>query len=136
MGVLVVVAEADEIKLIPRAYRDCPVLVAGVGARAFDTLTSLSPNVDVIVNVGYCGSPTLPIGTVVYSAECETVDDFVEGAMPKYYHGGNKVIDMESQWIERWTDDNNVGIKVIKVVSDNLCFKQYKEQLREEENGK
>jgi nucleoside phosphorylase len=129
MSVLVVVAEAEEIEIIPRAYKECPVLVVGVGAKALDTLINLNPKVDLLVNVGYCGSSTLPVGTVVYSAECETVDDFLEGKMLKYYSGDSKVIDMEGKWIERWCKDNGVALKFIKVVSDNLCFKQYKEQL-------
>ena len=120
MSVLVVVAEAEEIKIIPRAYKECPVLVVGVGAKALDTLINLNPKVNLLVNVGYCGSSTLPVG--------ETVDDFLEGKMLKYYSGDSKVIDMEGKWIERWCKDNGVALKFIKVVSDNLCFKQYKEQ--------
>lgn len=134
MSILVVVAEPEEISLIPRAYKGLPVLVAGVGAKALDTLINLNPKVDILVNVGYCGSSTLPVGTVVYSAECETVDDFLEGKMLKYYSGDSKVIDMEGKWIERWCTNHNVGLKFIKIVSDNLCFKQYKKQSRKEAN--
>lgn len=134
MSILVVVAEPEEIKLIPRAYKDLPVLVAGVGAKSLDTLSNLSPDVEAIINVGYCGSHRHPIGTVIYKAECETVDDFVEGALPDYYSYKNDVFDMECRWISRWCEENNVALRVIKVVSDNLNFKQYKEEIRKEAN--
>ena len=127
MSVLVVVAEAEEIRLIPRAYKQLPVLVAGVGARAFDTLLNLSPKVDAIINVGYCGSKDLPIGTVVHEPECVSTDDFFgddEDLSKPEYKG--VVFDMEADWIKKWCDKNNVGLRMIKVVSDNLSYEQYK----------
>ena len=131
MSVLVVVAEAEEIKLIPRAYKDLPVLVAGVGAKMLDTLLNIDPSVDVVVNVGYCGSKELPIGTIVYEPECETVDDFAEGENYPITEG--KVLDMENRWLERWCNKHDVGLKVIKVVSDNLSYVQYKKTLKKGE---
>lgn len=61
MSLLVVVAEPQEIELIPQAFKGLPILVTGVGARALDALQNLDPKVTMIINVGYCGSKDLPV---------------------------------------------------------------------------
>ena len=132
MSVLVVVAEPEEIKLIPRAFQGLPILVTGVGAKALDALQNLDPTVTMMVNVGYCGSKDLPVGTVVENAHCLSVNNFLEGFFGqeiKEEDLTNKVVDMEHKWLQRWCDAHDVTLVTIKVVSDNLSYGQYKETM-------
>ena len=137
MSILVVVAEPEEISLIPRAYQGLPILITGVGAKALDALQNLDPSVNTLVNVGYCGAKDFPIGTVVENAHCLSVNNFLEGLFDqeiKEEDLNDKVVDMEYKWIQRWCDARDVTLIAIKVVSDNLSYQQYKEKSLEKKN--
>lgn len=132
MSTIVLVAEKEELKLIPLAYQGLPVIITGVGARAYDVLKSLNPQVDLIVNIGYCGALKQKIGTVIYDADAVAVDEFAQSVddLPKGFDTKKQVVDMESKWIKKWCEQNNCELLMIKVVSDNLSYEQYKDELK------
>lgn len=137
--------EADNI-LIPNAC----IYITGIGCiNVIKTLSRLIKrgeitNKDEIINVGYAGSSSLPIGSVVTIHkcsrlnashtvkeptfklkkaegldffECKTADDFVE----KY--NGKKVIDMELAYICSFFSK----VTSIKIISDNENYCEYEE---------
>lgn len=131
MSMLVVVAEPEEIELIPLAYKNIPVLVAGVGAQTYETLERINPQVDIIINVGYCGSYTREVGSLVYDADAVGMDMFVTKMeqLPDDFSPNEQVVDMESKWLRKWCNENNAELLMIKTVSDNLSYEQYKKGL-------
>lgn len=128
MSMLVVVAEPEEIKLIPLAYKNIPVLVAGVGAQTYETLRRIKPQADIIINVGYCGAYEREVGSVVYDADAVGMDMFVTKMeqLPDDFSPHEQVVDMESKWLRKWCAENTAELLMIKTVSDNLSYKQYK----------
>ena len=135
MSTIVLVAEKEEIKLIPLAYQGLPIIVTGVGARAYDVLKTLNPQVDLIVNIGYCGALEKKIGTVLYDADAVSVDEFAQSVddLPKGFNARKQVVDMESKWIKKWCEQNNCELLMIKVVSDNLSYEQYKDEFEKKD---
>lgn len=131
MSMLVVVAEPEEIKLIPLAYKNIPVLVTGVGAQTYEALERVNPQVDIIINVGYCGSYTREVGSVVYDADAVGMDMFVTKIeqLPDDFSPNEQVVDMESKWLRKWCTENHAELLMIKTVSDNLSYEQYKKVL-------
>ena len=156
---LIVIAEKEELKLVEElGYKDYTVLITGVGAiNVIDALKDL-PRDTEILNIGYCGSNTFEIGTRLQIcavgtnheiakfnekikplqinvfeeyedvAFCYTSTDFVTSTN-KYEPC---VFDMELAFIRAMF--NNV--KSIKVVSDNLNKKQYKEKVKNDRKSK
>lgn len=147
---LVVIAEKEELKLVEElGYSNNPVVITGVGGmNVVNALKSLPKDTE-IVNIGYCGSNEYKVGTVVrvvgvstnhgvakfyepskllnedYTkkydkmAFCYTSTDFVE----KTTKGIPCVFDMELAFICALFDN----VQAIKVVSDKLSIKQYRE---------
>lgn len=148
---LVVIAEKEELKLVEElGYDDCPVLITGVGGVNVIQALKHLPKDTKIMNIGYCGSNTLAIGTKVYVSDVKSyhkVADFYEPTIPlKLWRPlGSEccscytstdfvtktnikepcVFDMELAFICSMFDD----VRAIKVVSDKLNYKQYKEKV-------
>ena len=152
---LVVIAQKEELKLVEElGYGDYPILITGVGGvnviRALDHL----PRDTEILNIGYCGSNSVEIGTKVFVDEIHTLHEnaqFYEE--PKvnvncnFYKGKydcyacytstdfvtkttikvSCVFDMELAFIGSMF--NNIA--AIKVVSDNLNKKEYDKKVGE-----
>ena len=145
---LVVIAEKEELKLVKElGYSGHPVIITGVGGINVIRALKDLPKDTRIVNIGYCGSNKMDIGTKVSVASvytlhekakfkefseccftrldmdiilpCYTSTDFVSKTKIK----DPCVFDMELAFI--CSMFNNVS--AIKVVSDNLNKKQYKE---------
>lgn len=146
---LVVIAEKEELKLVEElGYSNYPVLITGVGA--INVIQSLKniPISEEIVNIGYCGSNNIAIGTKCKIGQCflyhpnVNYGEIFEGAFKQSEFNGNYtcytstdfvthtdikepcVFDMELAFILALGYRN---IQAIKVVSDNLNKKEYKE---------
>lgn len=151
---LIVIAEKEELKLVEElGLQDEPILITGVGGiNVINALKNIPKN-EHIINVGYAGSNNLNIGTRVavsvvktlhekanfteqskccyiqtknfdvdVDAPCYTSTDFVTKTKIKE----DCVFDMELAFICSLFDN----VWAIKVVSDNLNKKQYKENLK------
>lgn len=147
---LVVIAEKEELKLVEElGYEDQPILITGVGGMNVIEALKDIPKDTEIINIGYCGSKYYNIGerveiyevgtyhekakfkeelfkldydllvNVENLATCYTSTDFVTSTKIK----GSCVFDMELFFIRLMFPKT----RAIKVVSDNLNKKQYKE---------
>jgi len=123
-------------------------IVTGVGGINIIRRVRNLPREAYILNVGYVGSPNLPIGTEVHIGiahayhpgitfleedtiistddftHCYTAGDFVEGSaqLPP-----DCVVDMELAYIAAFGFDK---LAAVKYVSDNLDYNQYQESLK------
>lgn len=126
-------------------------LITGIGgANVIRALADL-PRESDILNVGYCGSPSLPAGTEIHIGSvrtfhpgvdfpeetfyldappkkahlCLTAGDFVTGAagIPE-----GAVVDMELAYVAAL---GFVGLSAVKYVSDNLSLQQYQDTIEE-----
>lgn len=151
-NMLVVIAEKEELKLVEElGLQDEPIIITGVGG--INVLNALKnvPKDEHIINVGYAGSNNIEIGKRVavsivktfhekadfkeqskccyvqtknfdVVAPCYTSTDFVTKTKIKE----DCVFDMELAFICSLFDK----VWAIKVVSDNLNKKQYKENVK------
>ena len=143
---IAVIATEAERRLIPVEERNRDVIVTGVGGtNAILALRDIPREADIL-NVGYAGSLHLPIGTRVMvgrvrlyhpnaafaertfelgsgSALCLTAGDFVEGGNIEK----DAVVDMELAYIAAL---GFAHLNAIKVVSDNLRYKQYEDTIK------
>ena len=147
---LVVIAEKEELKLVEElGYSEFPVLITGVGGlNVVNALKHLSKDTEIL-NIGYCGSNNLEIGSKVMIRFVRThhnVADFKEVPLSCITDGGIKrvdcytstdfvinttikedcVFDMELAFICSMFDN----VRSIKVVSDNLNKKDYEKTVK------
>ena len=150
---LIVIAEKEELKLVEElGYSNYPVLITGVGGmNVIEALKDISRDTEIL-NIGYCGSNHYEVGTRLQiiavgtnhekaqfterikplnvklnekyddTAPCYTSTDFVTKTKIKE----DCVFDMELAYIRALFDN----VWAIKVVSDNLNKKQYKEKIK------
>lgn len=134
---LIIVAEPEEVKLIPLAYKGLPVLIGGVGVMAEISLGLLDPNeIDEIINIGYCGAThgakttkgkTFDIDDIE-SPNIHTFDYFVESEDDLPFESDDGLlVDMEYERIFAWGLKNHVKVKAFKTISDFLNYNEYKE---------
>lgn len=141
---MIVIATIDELPLVPKENNDT-VLITGVGAiNVINALKDIDRNTP-IYNYGYCGSNSLPIGSVVTIGQSQLYHPSVEYNEPVYKLQGTAtcytstdfvtytqittpcVFDMELAFIMALGFTN---VKSIKVVSDNLSLAQYEHTLK------
>ncbi len=146
---LVVIAEKEELKLVEElGYGDYPLIITGVGGLNVIRALKDLPKDKEILNIGYCGSKYFEkgkrlsinrVGTYHEKAKfneellecdieipfdeddeaiCYTSTDFVTKTKKK----DNCVFDMELLFIRLMFPN----VKAIKVVSDSLNYKEYK----------
>lgn len=150
---LIVIAEKEELKLVEElGYNNYPVLITGVGALNVIDALKVLPKDTEILNIGYAGSNYWESGTIIEvlkvatnhetaqfcepfkflqckneyddTAYCYTSTDFVE----KTDKTEHCVFDMELAFIRAIMPNT----RAIKVVSDNLSHKQYKNKTKGE----
>lgn len=146
---IVVAAKHEELDIMPSLVDEADkVIVTGVGALNVWKALQNEPRDELIVNVGYCGSNTLPIGTlcspeevelyhpnVSYTEkELEGLDAYIDMNHAKCYTGIDFVtetkikepviFDMELAFIVGMGFEY---IRAVKKVSDNLSLKEYEE---------
>ena len=144
---LVVIAEKEELKLVEElGYGDFPILITGAGGiNVIQTLKNLPKDTEIL-NIGYCGSNHYKIGEkLMISSVCtqRSIAIIKEKKLKCKFHkhyktttcytstdfvvDTNKVIpcvfDMELAFIRAMFDN----VMSIKVVSDNLNYKEFKE---------
>lgn len=149
---LIVIAEKEELKLVEElGLQDNPIIITGVGAINVITALKNIPSSEDIFNIGYAGSNNIEIGKRVavsasktlhenakfpeqtkycyvkanchdIVATCYTSTDFVTKTKIKE----DCVFDMELAYICSMFDN----VWAIKVVSDNLNKKQYREKVK------
>lgn len=146
MRELVVIAEACERKLIPKNKRHLPLLITGAGAvnviRALKDLNKNTP----LLNFGYAGSNTISIGEEIEIGKVALYHPKVQYKEPAYKLSDSNiscftscdfvtetsikepcVFDMELVFILALGFKD---VKSIKIVSDYLSIKQYKENAK------
>lgn len=144
---LVVIAQKEEMKLVEElGYENYPVLITGVGGINVVKALKNLPKDTEIMNIGYCGSNHFEVGTKVQAQFSETnhdIAEFRESSIPlnrvwnvidsatcytstDFVTKTNKeepcIFDMELAFIASMFDN----VSAIKVVSDKLNYKQYK----------
>lgn len=153
MARYLVIATPEELNLpaAKEAAAGRVVLITGIGAVNVIRALADIPRDANILNVGYCGSPDLPIGTAIHIGSvktfhpgypfpeeetylaapvknnhpCLTAGDFVSdgAAVPP-----GAVVDMELAYIAALGFNN---LAAVKYVSDNLSLQQYSETVKE-----
>ena len=152
MKQFLIVATAEELELpyakVVKSSPACITIVTGVGAtNVIRALKGLPTDAEVI-NVGYCGSASYPVGQYVFVSECRlyhpnvefhertyrinesgnvlclTAGDFVTS--PEHVPDG-AVVDMELAYIAAFGFRK---LTAIKYVSDKLDLKQYEHNSR------
>lgn len=143
---MIVVATEQEYKLAKKRFKHTLIVKTGIGGINVIQKLKKLPKWLKIVNFGYVGSNTLPVGTEVVVGECRlyhpnaiysekefvldkestiqcyTSNDFVLNTEIKK----PVVFDMELAYIMALGFKN---VKSIKIVSDNLSLKQYEEEI-------
>lgn len=146
---IVVAAKHEELDIMPSLVDEADkVVVTGVGALNVWRALQNEPRDELIVNVGYCGSNTLPIGTLCSPEEV------------KLYHPNVSYAEKELEWLDAYVNMNHAKcytnvdfvletkikepvifdmelafiaamgfktVRAIKKVSDNLSLKEYEE---------
>lgn len=153
---LIVIAQEEELKLVKElGYDGYPVIITGVGViNVIKALKDLPKDIEIL-NIGHAGSKCYKIGEIIEiykvrtyhekahfqepfqflnnaildntqkSAICYSSTDFVENIDYENFKE-DCVFDMEIAFIRAMFDN----VSAIKVVSDNLSKKQYKENIK------
>lgn len=142
---MIVVATEEEKKLIEEKHSRDNIVVTGVGGLNVIRKLQYYNRETPILNYGYAGSNSLPIGTVVNVGGCRLYHPNVEYREPIYTLSGDVpcytsndfvlrtdikepvVFDMELAYILALGFQN---VESIKIVSDNLSLEQYEEEIR------
>ena len=138
-----VVATHEELKLYQDEDR-IPIVTGVGGVNVIKALQGLHL-ADDILNVGYCGSRSFPVGSVCKIGQCKTYHpncDFNEQTFNleggdvlcltsgDFVVGGelphNSVVDMELAYIAAMGFKN---LKSVKYVSDSLDYEQYTKEI-------
>lgn len=150
---LIVIAQEEELKLVKElGYDGYPVIITGVGAiNVIKALKDLPKDIEIL-NIGYCGSNAYKIGDRLIVGVVATYHanaNFAEKELNLYLASNDKVndvtrcytstdfvtkiktkepcvFDMELAFIRAMF----YNTRAIKVVSDNLSKKQYKENIK------
>lgn len=135
MGVvlkIIIIAEPNEIKLIPKDMQEYPIIITGIGASNVEktlphikAYTDLHPDGIEVFNYGYCGS-NLPIGTTVRIGKkhkCITVDEFAENIPDGV--GEKDVVDMELEYVKLYFPN----VISYKTVSDHFDLDEHRRNI-------
>lgn len=147
---IIVVATDEEYELAKRRFKGRIIIKTGVGGvNVFETLKHL-PKWLKILNFGYVGSNSIPIGTEIMVNECKLYHPNIEYEEKTYKLGG---------WVNCYTSNDFVlktdikepcvfdmelayicamfkRVKSIKIVSDNLSLKQYEKEIKNDRKSK
>lgn len=137
---MIVVATDAECKLAQERFPDDIIIKTGVGAlNVIQAMQHINRDAEII-NFGYAGSNSIPIGTEVKIGQCKLYHPHVEYKEPTYQLTGDVscytsddfvlqteitescVFDMELAYILAMGFKN---VTSIKIVSDNLSLEEY-----------
>lgn len=137
---MIVVATSSEYVEAKKRWKDEHIVQTGVGALNVVRKLQWYKRDTPIINFGYVGSNSIPVGTTVDVGECNLYHPNVDYIEPRYSLGGDTkcytssdfvlstditepvVFDMELAYILAMGFQN---VKSIKIVSDNLNLKEY-----------
>lgn len=144
---MIVVATDEEYKIAKKLFKRHIIIKTGVGGvNVYESLKHV-PRWIKITNFGYAGSNNIPIGTKVSVGISTTYHPGIEFLEPAYFTEDKKssiwcytagdfvtktdikepcVFDMELAYIFAMGFKR---VESIKIVSDNLSLKQYKEEI-------
>ncbi len=155
---IILVATEDELRLAKRHLGDYGIVKTGVGAgNVIRTCSELLMHEGIqrerIVNVGFCGSNSIPVGSVVkISKTWRLMDNVVEFAdwrnglelakdgVPCYT--SNSFV-LKTDIVEPCAFDMELNymaafpiplVGAVKIVSDNLCLDKYEHSIRHSED--
>lgn len=142
---MIVVATEEEKRLAQKEFPFDNIVVTGVGGLNVIKRLQYYSRETPIINYGYAGSNSLPIGTKVTVGRCRLYHPSVEYREPIYTLGGNvdcytsndfvtsteikdpAVFDMELAYILAL---GFLNVQSIKIISDNLSLEQYEEEIK------
>lgn len=142
---MIVVATTNEYEKALKRFDDNMIIATGVGATNIISKLKDIPKDTPIINFGYVGSNTIPIGTEVKVGESRMYHPNVEYEEDTYNLNGDItcytsndfvletkieepcVFDMELAYIMALGFKN---VESIKIVSDNLSLKEYEEEIK------
>lgn len=142
---MIVVATTNEYEKALKRFDDNMIIATGVGATNIISKLKDIPKDTPIINFGYVGSNTIPIGTEVKVGESRMYHPNVEYEEDAYNLNGDItcytsndfvletkieepcVFDMELAYIMALGFKN---VESIKIVSDNLSLKEYEEEIK------
>ena len=143
---LIVIATQNEINLVEQlGFKGNPILITGVGAmNTIRSLASISRDTEIL-NIGYCGSNNIAIGTLCKIGKVLMFHPNVEyNEDPIYLTNGTTICYTSSDFVQSTTIEEpcvfdmelafiaSMGFKrlhSIKVVSDNLNYKEYEKNV-------
>ena len=155
---IILVATDDELSLAKRHLSEYEIVKTGVGAGNVIRVCSellQRPGIgeEKVVNVGFCGSNSIPVGSVVKVSETLRLMDnvveftdwrngyrFCEDGVPCYTSNSFVLktditvpcaFDMELNYAAAFPQIPLVG--AVKIVSDNLCLDKYEHSIRHSE---
>ena len=99
---LIVIASPEEISLV-KSDDKTPILITGIGALNVMNALADVPRDTTIVNFGYCGSGTIPVGTTVRIHACDL------------YHPG---VSFPDRWFHLRATNSEVKPVVCHTISD------------------
>lgn len=145
---IIVIAEKEELKLVEElGYINYPIIITGVGGvNVINALKDISRD-EYIINIGYAGSNKLPINTQVEVRCCHTYHPSVD-----FYENSFKVLSNNNSYdcytSTDFVTNTNIEepcvfdmelaficalgfkqVRSIKVVSDTLDLKEYRERI-------
>ena len=139
---MIVIASECERKLANKYYPGEDVLVTGVGAtNVIKALSGIDKAVK-LKNIGYAGSNNIPIGTVVKVGSCEIYRENTDYVTDKYELSGDCKCYTSNDFVTHTSIQDDCvfdmelaiicalgfDVESIKVVSDNLSYKEYEEK--------
>lgn len=144
---MIVVATDEEYKLAKKRFKGSKIIKTGVGGLNVIKTLKDYPKWVKIINFGYVGSNSLPIGTEIKVGECRLYHPNVIYNEPEYTLDKESIIkcftsndfvldtkiekpcvfDMELAYICALGFKN---VEAIKIVSDNLSLKQYDKNVK------
>lgn len=142
---MVIVATNEEYELAQKRFKGEKIIKTGVGGlNVLNTLKKVNKQ-HKIINFGYVGSNTIPIGVEIKVGTCRLYHPNVKYEEPTYKLDGDitcytsndfvletkikepVVFDMELAYILALGFKN---VESIKIVSDNLSLSQYEEEIK------
>lgn len=146
---MIVVATNAEYIEARKLWKDEEILKTGVGGlNVYNSLKGV-PVDTPILNFGYVGSNTHPIGTVVEIGECRVYHPNVDYDEPTFNLGGDTICMTSNDFVSSTNITEPVvfdmelayilamgfnSVRSIKIVSDNLNLNEYNKKVEENKN--
>lgn len=142
---MIVVATDEEYKIAKKRFKNKLIIKTGVGGTNVYRKLKHFPKWFKIINFGYVGSNTIPIGTEVKIKESKLYHPNVEYEEKFFKLNGNTICYTNNDFVLNTNIKDPVvfdmelayicsmfkNVESIKIVSDNLDLKQYENEMKE-----